>query len=89
MRCFKTDARMIVIKDENAGIVFVTLSADSAVAWAQVTIFDVFRQGRFPLRGSLDCLALPGTILPMGGNNDPFLSQGMPAFFPLVSFCAH
>jgi hypothetical protein len=43
LRCFETDARVIVIKDEGAGVVIVARAVDAEVAGAEVTIRNVFR----------------------------------------------
>ena len=81
----RPDTGMIVIENEDAAIVFVALSADAAVPGAKVAILDVFGHGSLWIRRSRDRFPVPGTILPMSGHDDPFLSQGMPALFPLIS----
>ena len=79
----QTDAGMIVIKDEDSGILRIDSAANARVARTEITIFDV-RWSRAVLM--LHRLTTPGTILPMGGDNHPLFAQRMPAFFPNHKF---
>jgi hypothetical protein len=72
-------AGMIVVEDEDVFVIVVALAAHASVARAQVTIRQIVRQRRL---FALDRLAVPRAVLPVRGDNDPFLAQRMPSFFP-------
>src|SRR5215510_10987675 len=70
---------MIVIEDERACVIVVALAADASGAGAEVTIGQVIGQRRIL---AINRLAVPGPVLSVRGDNNPFLTQGMPSFFP-------
>src|SRR5438128_3109274 len=78
-RSSSSHTRMIVVEDEGGGVLGVALAADACIAGTQVAVRDISRQFRLLM---LDRLAYPRAVLPVGGNNHPFLTQGMPSFFP-------
>src|SRR5262249_39219870 len=78
-RRVETNARMVVIEDERARVIVIALAADARIAGTEVAIGQIVRQRRFFM---LDCFAAPRAVLSVRGDNDPFLAQGMPSFFP-------
>jgi hypothetical protein len=86
-RGVEADAGVIVIEDEGACVIVVAPAADARGAGAELTIGQMIGQRRF---FRLDRLAVPGSVLPVRGDNDPFLAQRMPSFFPdhKLQFCA-
>src|SRR5258708_12488473 len=65
----QSDAGMIVIKDEDTGILRIDSAANARVARTEITIFAV-RRPRAVLM--LHRLTPPGPILPIGVYNHPF-----------------
>ena len=66
---FQSHAGMIVIKHKDAVILRIRGATDARVTRAEITIVDVSRSRSVLM---LYRLTTPGTILPMGGDNDPF-----------------
>src|SRR5438105_549478 len=72
-------AGMIIVENKNRFIVRILLSTDAGISGAKVTIFGVFF---FRLVRLGDGFPVPGAVLSMRGDDDPFFAQRMPAFFP-------
>jgi hypothetical protein len=70
---------MIIIENKCVTVLRIDFSAHPMIARAQVTIGLVFRQLLFLV---LNHRAVPRSILPMCRNDDPFLTQRVPSFFP-------
>jgi hypothetical protein len=70
---------MIVVKDERARVIPVSLPADTQIAGTQVTVREICRP-HFPV--VFQRFPAPGTVLAMRGYDHPFLTQWMPTFFP-------
>src|SRR5688572_33249560 len=78
------NARMIVVENVNAPVGLVSVSANSIVPRAEVTIRDIFGDGAAcGLSGH--GFPAPGSILPVGGDNHPLFPQWMPALLPFRS----
>src|SRR5215471_10254993 len=65
------DAGMIIIEHKCARVILITCAADANIAWTKVTIRQVIGEGGFL---TIDGLANPGTVLSMGGNDDPLFT---------------
>ena len=77
--CMRSDARQIVIKNVNACVVRVSDTTDTLISRAEIAIANVLRRKAAAV---IDHLAAPWTILPVGGDDDPFLAKRMPTLFP-------
>src|SRR5437773_5792317 len=75
----ETHARVIVVEYERARVLGVSLAADARVSGAEVAVRKMRGQYRWFM---LDSLAAPRAILAVRGNNNPFLTQRVPSFFP-------
>jgi len=70
---------MIVIENKSVLVILVTLTADSSISRAEVTVGQVIRLVRgFARNGFTD----PRTILSMGGDDNPLFAQRVPSLFP-------
>src|SRR5436190_4730236 len=78
-RRVQAHAGVVVIKDEDAVVVWIDCAADAGVAGTEITVGDIGWPGVAVMR---DCLTAPGTILPMGRDDHPFFTQRMPTLFP-------
>src|SRR5258705_2527155 len=78
-RCFRRNARMIVIENKGLPLLRVDHPADTRVASPHIEVFDVFGQ---LFTFIFDRTPAPGAVLAMGSNDHPFFAQGMPTFFP-------
>ena len=75
----RSHAGMVVVEDEGLAVVGVARAADARVAGAEIAVRNVL--GQRPLLRP-DHVAAPRPVLPVGGDDDPLLAQGMPALFP-------
>src|SRR5262245_59441081 len=78
-RCIETDAWMIVVEDEYLIVARIYFAADASIARAKIAVSDIFGKHHFFRR---DLLSAPRAVLSMCSDDDPFLAQWMPAFFP-------
>src|SRR5689334_8389045 len=78
VRRVETYTRMIIIEDERTRVILIAFATDALITRAQIAIRQVIRQGLF---GACYGLATPRAVLPVCGNNNPFLTERMPAFF--------
>src|SRR5216683_8289357 len=72
---------MVVVEHVYAAVWGVALSRAPHVARAEVAVRDVGRQGP-GAHGFRNALTLPGPLVTMGRDDDPFPSQRMPTLFP-------
>src|SRR2546428_8936579 len=70
---------MVVIKNEDAGVLRIGLTTHAPVAGTEIAILHVGCLGRADMG---DGLAARGPILAMRRNDHPFFAQRMPALFP-------
>ena len=76
----RPDAGMIVVEDEDTIVVVVPDAADARVTRTQVAVLYICL--RVARRLFTDNIAVPWPVLTMRRNDDPFLAQRMPSFFP-------
>jgi hypothetical protein len=62
---------MIVVEDKDAFVGWIDFTAHPRISRTQIAIFDVARQWFW---GVTNCLAAPGTILPVRGDNHPLFA---------------
>src|SRR6266851_5289788 len=72
---------MVVVEHVYAAVLGVALSRAPPVARAEVAVRDVGRQGP-GAHGFRNALSLPGPLVTMGRDDDPFPTQRMPTLFP-------
>ena len=78
-----TDAGVIVVEDKRMLVFVVSMPADPDIAGAEVAGRDIVRQrGHFAWHG----FAAPWPVLPVGGHDNPFFAQWVPALFPVQFF---
>src|ERR1043166_1227321 len=68
----QSDARVIVIKDEDTRVLRIDCAADTRIPRTEITVFGVLWTRRALV---LNRLAAPGTILAMGCHNHPFFTD--------------
>ena len=78
-RCIRTDARVIVVEYESAGVRGIHCTADSGVSGTEIT--GRIERGRSRRLDRYLC-ARPGPGLPVCRHDDPLLTQRVPALFP-------
>jgi hypothetical protein len=75
----ESDTGVIVVEYKRAFVFIVLGSADAPVSGAQIAVGYIIGHVRILAR---DGLAAPWPVLTVGGHHNPFLTQGMPSFFP-------
>jgi hypothetical protein len=81
LRSVFANARMVVIEDVDAFVVWVMGTGDACITGTEIAVGLI--RGNI-LIITINSLPNPGTILAMGGNDDPLFTEWMPTFLP---FC--
>jgi hypothetical protein len=73
---------MVVVKDIDPTVGRVLVATDAQITGAEITgwVIDGVTGGE-----CRNGLANPGAVLAVGGDNNPFFTQGMPTFFPYAT----
>src|SRR3954464_6976488 len=78
-RCTFTDTRQVVVENEDALVLRITMSVYAGVARTKVTIETI--QG-YRIARAVDLFAGPRTLVAVRRDDDPFFAQRMPSLFP-------
>src|SRR5215510_11010787 len=69
--CIQPNAGMIVLKDEYAGVLGIDRATNARITWTEIAVFHVGRSRPVLMSHRF---SIPGTSLPVGGNNYPFFT---------------
>ena len=79
MRRVRADTRMIVVEHEYRLILRIGCAGHASIPGTEIAVLDVCWGAR---RACGSPLTLPGTIVTMGGDDHPFLTERVPSLFP-------